>query len=294
MSFLLKGKKEDLLELATELGLQATVDMTKLMLKNLITKSAGYDEEDTKLMNNRTPSNELNKLLPQFDMKEDISLYLILFECQACMMNVPKEFWVSHLLGLLPQEITQLIAREPEQEARDYDHVRSLLLKRFKLTPEKFRQLFGTHQKSSDKTWRDFYQEVQTFFNGWIEGLDVKTFDKLRDLMIADQMKKRAPVEFKVRRLDEWSSINSPVELAERLDEFEDVRRTLKQKTHTLTPVRGPEVRGSNQAEHFRKFDNHNTRRTGNFNPERRYLDTPPSRDFDRKAPRRYVTYVIP
>ncbi|GFT63151.1 CCHC-type domain-containing protein [Trichonephila clavipes] len=55
-------------------------------------------------------------------MKEDISLYLILFERQACMMNVPKEFWVSHLLRLLPQEIPQLIAREPEQEARDYDH----------------------------------------------------------------------------------------------------------------------------------------------------------------------------
>ncbi|GFX23004.1 transposon Tf2-6 polyprotein [Trichonephila clavipes] len=34
-------------------------------------------------------------------------------------------------------------------------------------------------------------------------------------------------------------------------------------------------------------FDNHNTRRTGNFNPERRYLDTPPSRDFDRREPRR-------
>ncbi|GFW58862.1 transposon Tf2-6 polyprotein [Trichonephila clavipes] len=95
--------------------------------------------------------------------------------------------------------------------------------------------------------------------------------------MIADQMKKRAPVEFKERHLDEWPSINSPVELAERLEELEDARRTLKQKTHTLMPVRRPEVRGSNQAENFRKFDNHNTRRrTGNFNPEKRYLDTPP------------------
>ncbi|GFW55535.1 homeotic protein female sterile [Trichonephila clavipes] len=164
------------------------------MLKKLITKSAGYDEEDTKLLyegiveerkerellekrkrrdnleleklrieaqiglnqeifsrNNRTTSNELNKLLNKFDMKEDISLYLILFEHQACMMNVPKEFWVSHMLGLLPQKITQLITREPEQEAKDYDHVRSLLLKRFKLTPEKFKQLFVTHQKSSSK-----------------------------------------------------------------------------------------------------------------------------------------------
>ncbi|GFU63864.1 uncharacterized protein TNCV_3496761 [Trichonephila clavipes] len=140
---------------------------------------------------------------------------------------------------------------------------------KFKLTPEKFRQLFVTHQKSSDKTWHDLYQEVQTFFNGWIEGLDVKTFDKLWDLMIADQMKKRAPVEFKERHLNEWPSINCPVELAERLEEFEDVHRTLKQKTHTLTPVRRPEVRGSNQAENFGKFDNHNTKRIGNFNPEK-------------------------
>ncbi|GFU10948.1 uncharacterized protein TNCV_2934371 [Trichonephila clavipes] len=143
-----------------------------------------------------------------------------------------------------PEERENLnLKREPEQEARDYDQVSSLLLKRFKLTPEKFRKLFVTHQKSSDKTWRDFYQEVQTFFNGWIEGLDAKTFDKLRDLMIADQMKKRAPVEFKERHLDEWPCIISLVELAERLEEFEDVRRTLEQKTHTLTPVRRPEVR---------------------------------------------------
>ncbi|GFW04270.1 transposon Tf2-6 polyprotein [Trichonephila clavipes] len=112
--------------------------------------------------------------------------------------------------------------------------------------------------------------------------------------MIADQMKKRAPVEFMERHLDEWPSINCPVELAERLEEFEDVRRTLKQKTHTLTPVRRPEVRGSNQVENFRKFDNHNTRRTGSFNPERRYLDTPPSRDFDRRAPRRcYICHSL-
>ncbi|GFU49009.1 transposon Ty3-I Gag-Pol polyprotein [Trichonephila clavipes] len=105
--------------------------------------------------------------------------------------------------------------------------------------------------------------------------------------MIADQMKKRAPVEFKERHLEEWPSINCPVELAERLEEFEDVRRTLKQKTHTLTPIRRSEATGSNQVENFRKFDNHNTRKIGNFNPERRYLDTPPSRDFDRRAPRR-------
>ncbi|GFX99441.1 retrovirus-related Pol polyprotein from transposon gypsy [Trichonephila clavipes] len=45
--------------------------------------------------------------------------------------------------------------------------------------------------------------------------------------MIADQMKKRTPVEFNERHLDEWPSINCPVELAERLEEFEDVRANI-------------------------------------------------------------------
>ncbi|GFU94248.1 hypothetical protein TNCV_3306751 [Trichonephila clavipes] len=39
-----------------------------------------------------------------------------------------KEFWVSHLLEApTPHEITQLIAREPEQEGDGYDHVQTFL-----------------------------------------------------------------------------------------------------------------------------------------------------------------------
>ncbi|GFS29037.1 hypothetical protein NPIL_105811 [Nephila pilipes] len=50
MSYLLKGKKEDLINLAVELSLEATAEMTKPMLRNLIINSTGYDEEDTKSM----------------------------------------------------------------------------------------------------------------------------------------------------------------------------------------------------------------------------------------------------
>ncbi|GFY75297.1 hypothetical protein TNIN_163791 [Trichonephila inaurata madagascariensis] len=158
MSFLLKREKEDLLELATELGLEATVDMTKPMLKNLKTKSPGYDAEDTKLMNE----------------------------------------------GIV--------------EAR-----------------------------------------------------------KERELL--EERERRDDLELEKLRIEAQIRLNQEM--------------TLKQKTHTL-PVRRPEVRGSNQAENFRKFDNHNTRRTGNFNPERRYLDTPPSRDFDRTAPRKcYIWHSL-
>ncbi|GFW81088.1 peptidase A2 domain-containing protein [Trichonephila clavipes] len=119
---------------------------------------------------------------------------------------------------------------ESEELASDYDHVKALLLKRFKLSPEKFRQLFVKHQKNPETTWDDFYYELQTYFEGWIAGLGITTFKQLKDLMITDQLKKKAPIEIKEHHLDEWSGIISPVDLARKIEEYEDVRKTFQKK----------------------------------------------------------------
>ncbi|GFV59627.1 uncharacterized protein TNCV_228681 [Trichonephila clavipes] len=171
---------------------------------------------------------EVSKFIHRSDLKEDISLYLKLFERQAQRLNIDQENWVSHLLGLLPTEVSHIIAREPDDKANSYEHIKDLLLKRFKLTPEKFRQLFVTHQKAPERTWIDFYHELNTYFNGWIDGLKIDTFKKLSDLIITDQLKRKTPFEFKEYYLDEWANMNSPVQLAEKLEEFEDFKRTLK------------------------------------------------------------------
>ncbi|GFU73477.1 peptidase A2 domain-containing protein [Trichonephila clavipes] len=181
-------------------------------------------ESDTKFL-----VKEVSKFIHHFDLKEDISLYLKLFERQAQRLNIDQQNWVSHLLGLLPTEVSHIIPREPDDKANSYEHVKDLLLKRFKLTPEKFRQLFVTHQKAPERTWIDFYHELNTYFNGWIDRLKIDTFNKLSDLIITDQLKRKTPFEFKEYYLDEWANVNSPVQLAEKLEEFEDFKRTLKQ-----------------------------------------------------------------
>ncbi|GFW04592.1 uncharacterized protein TNCV_2226101 [Trichonephila clavipes] len=183
-------------------------------------------ESDTKFL-----VKEVSKFIHRFDLKEDISLYLKLFERQAQRLNIDQENWVSHLLGLLSTEVSHIIAREPDDKANSYEHVKYLLMKRFKLTPEKFRQLFVTHQKAPERTWIDFYHELNTYFNGWIDGLKIDTFNKLSDLIITDQLKQKTSFKFKEYYLDEWANMNSPVQLAEKLEEFEDFKRTLKQRS---------------------------------------------------------------
>ncbi|GFX65770.1 peptidase A2 domain-containing protein [Trichonephila clavipes] len=76
---------------------------------------------------------------------------------------------------------------------------------------EKFRQLFVTHQKAPERTRIDYYHELNTYFNGWIDGLKIDTFDKLSDLIITDQLKRKTPFEFKEYYLDEWANMNSPL-----------------------------------------------------------------------------------
>ncbi|GFV08439.1 uncharacterized protein TNCV_328731 [Trichonephila clavipes] len=86
-------------------------------------------------------------------------------------------------------------------------------------------------KKAPERTWIDFYHELNTYFNGWIDGLKIDTFNKLSDLIITDQLKRKTPFEFKEYYLDEWANMNSPVQLAEKIEEFEDFKKTLKQKS---------------------------------------------------------------
>ncbi|GFW55069.1 retrovirus-related Pol polyprotein from transposon 17.6 [Trichonephila clavipes] len=88
----------------------------------------------------------------------------------------------------------------------------------------------GSVKPVEERTWQNFFYEIQTHFDGWIFGLNVETFDQLRELFIADQIKKSAPYEFQEHFLDEWSTISSPAEIAEKFEEYESVRRTLRPK----------------------------------------------------------------
>ncbi|GFV87087.1 retrovirus-related Pol polyprotein from transposon 412 [Trichonephila clavipes] len=179
-------------------------------------------------------------------MKDDISLNLTLFERHVELTFLPKKDWVQKLIGLIPIDIAHLIAREPADKCSDYNHIKWLLLKRFKLSPEKLCQLFISHRKSNERIWQDFFYEIQTYFDGWISSLNVETFDQLQELIIAYQIKKNAPYKFQQHFLDEWSTINSPAEIAEKFEEYESIRRTLGPKFYNSFAKGRCEASGSN------------------------------------------------
>ncbi|XP_071037107.1 uncharacterized protein [Parasteatoda tepidariorum] len=161
---------------------------------------------------------------------EDISLYLVHFERVMKRVQMSSTLWMACLINQLPSEIVQMIMREPEEQSENYDYVKSLLLKcyRYRLSPEKFRQLFYSHENTDGKSWKEYYHELETYFNGWTAGLKISSFESLKDLIITDRMKARVPPDIRERYLDQWTHIISPYTLAEKVDEFIELKDVFK------------------------------------------------------------------
>ncbi|GFW66310.1 retrovirus-related Pol polyprotein from transposon 17.6 [Trichonephila clavipes] len=258
MAFLGKGERQDMLQLAEELGINATLNMTVPSIKIAITNSEGYEEEfvknlyETIIANGKrleeleraekirleelvkeqalkekelqlkfdlerfkivsgfrvndesndstnacsvTSNLNFKKLIPDFDPKQsDISLYLVIFERQAKKGVNRKERVGGAIIG-------------------------------FKLSPEVFRQKFVQHQKKSDSTWKDFTFEITNYLNEWLIGLEINTFQYLKDLMVVNQFKKRANASMTDHFLDNWANLKSATQIAELFDNYEDVRK---------------------------------------------------------------------
>ncbi|GBM33213.1 hypothetical protein AVEN_28206-1 [Araneus ventricosus] len=153
-----------------------------------------------------------------------------MFERLAKQAEILENTWVTHLLGLLPYDVAQLIAREPDEIANNYGEVKKILLKWYKLTPEKFRQKSFMHNKNLGSTWKNFAYELRSFFNEWVNGVKADSFEKLSDLIITDQIKRQVPQEIKNHFIDELSKLNSSDDLVEKLDDYDALRSTFRSK----------------------------------------------------------------
>ncbi|GFU33790.1 uncharacterized protein TNCV_2828131 [Trichonephila clavipes] len=195
---------------------------------------------------------ELKKLLPTFNPEVDnMDLFLRLFKRKMKLLDPDEDLWVPYIIGALPSDVTSLIAREPEEKCRDYSHIRGILLQRFKLTAEKFRELFSLHRRSPNGTWKDYYFEIRAYFEGWLNELKIKSFDGLKNLMIAYQMKKKCSPECKEHYLDIWEELISPEMLAEKLEAFDNIQRSLPSGTRRY--VKASEIVNDGRQVSFRK-----------------------------------------
>ncbi|GFW39569.1 retrovirus-related Pol polyprotein from transposon 297 [Trichonephila clavipes] len=73
----------------------------------------------------KNPKLELNRIIPRFNSKEDeMGLYLTIFERQVKFLNIAEKPWTAYLIGSLPPDIAQIIARKDEDDAQNYEKIK--------------------------------------------------------------------------------------------------------------------------------------------------------------------------
>ncbi|GFV37226.1 CCHC-type domain-containing protein [Trichonephila clavipes] len=144
----------------------------------------------------------IQHLIPRCVKNSDISTYLKIFERQCEQVNIGEVDNVTHLPSMLPIDISHIILREPKDKLENYQHIKQVLLQRFKSSAESFRMKFTTHHKQPEAWWKDFAYELNNYLEGWLHSLEVKDFNSLKDLVLSDQLKKRVSKEVKEHFVD--------------------------------------------------------------------------------------------
>ncbi|GFU54232.1 retrovirus-related Pol polyprotein from transposon opus [Trichonephila clavipes] len=79
-----------------------------------------------------------------------------------------------------------------------------------------FKVKFKRHCKSAENTWRDFGFQLVNYFNGWFSGLKIYDFDRLKQLVIVEQMKEQVSSDIQQHFIDDWSRIVTVDDLTEK------------------------------------------------------------------------------
>ncbi|GFX60461.1 retrovirus-related Pol polyprotein from transposon 412 [Trichonephila clavipes] len=83
--------------------------------------------------------------------------------------------------------------------------------------------------------WVDLVFELRSYLDNWLAGMKVGDFAALKELLVTEQIKKRAPSELVDHFLDSWDGFKEAKSLAEKLDHFEAIRRVHKKIGPTKT-----------------------------------------------------------
>ncbi|GFU24783.1 uncharacterized protein TNCV_794041 [Trichonephila clavipes] len=100
------------------------------------------------------------------------------------------------------KKIAEIVAKEPLEKSDDYPHIKNLLLARFQLTPIALRDRFESHQRRPGAMWADLVFELRSYLDNWLAGMKEGDFAELKELLVTEQIKKKAPSELVDHFLD--------------------------------------------------------------------------------------------
>lgn len=129
---------------ATDMISAPTVCHRRQHTQSEVTTSAGADEAASERQTYASTSFKVPRMMP-WSSEENIEHYLMTFERIDQARKWPRQDWVLHLVPLQTGKAkAAYVAMEPDNSL-NYDCVKQVILDKFEINPETFRQSFRTY-----------------------------------------------------------------------------------------------------------------------------------------------------
>ena len=94
-----------------------------------------------------------------------------------------RDDWSLHLSTLLSGRALEVYARLPIKQARDFDTLKSALLRWYDLTPDGFRRRFYDARRDADENGTEYLSRTSRYLLRWIELTEIeKTYEAITEL----------------------------------------------------------------------------------------------------------------
>ncbi|XP_077548511.1 uncharacterized protein LOC144161784 [Haemaphysalis longicornis] len=155
--------------------------------------------------------------LPPFVIGEDMAKYLVKFEHVCERNDIERSLWAQNLLALLPGEASDVITCLSKEAFESYDEVKEALLRKYRLSPEAFRQRFRFAKKGNE-SHIDFAFRLKADLIEWLKGEEAyDDRDKVVECIALEQFYRCVEDDVRLWLQDKLQEVklNKAAELAE-------------------------------------------------------------------------------
>ena len=165
-------------------------------------KERQFELEKLKLQQSNHPIGQSFDVIKNFQavpsfQEDDVDMFFLHFEKLATNLNWPKDHWTILLQKAFVGKAREIFAQLSVEQSQKYEYVKDVVLRGYQLNPEAYRQKFRNCQRDINQTFVEFARVKEQLFDRWCHSKKVnKDFEKLRQLILIEEFKRRIPLPY--------------------------------------------------------------------------------------------------
>ena len=213
-------------------------------------KERQFELEKLKLQQSNHPIGQSFDVIKNFQavpsfQEDDVDMFFLHFEKLATNLNWPKDHWTILLQKAFVGKAREIFAQLSVEQSQKYEYVKDVVLRGYQLNPEAYRQKFRNCQRDISQTFVEFARVKEQLFDRWCHSKKVnKDFEKLRQLILIEEFKRRIP--FHMKTFIDEKQVENLQQAADLADEyflthgnFNQQRNQSSDKQYTANPSSG-------------------------------------------------------